>query len=315
MNFNERFNLRCGSLLPPEEFQGMPISQHVQRWDELSRRAMQNAGDPLTQGAYESLAKAHAEIVAQNATTKNIPTLRWSPTGDATKAVLKKLNVDDRGLVKKWEVMAGTEITHAAKNLTAAAKAMPSGFIYSEMVFNSIILRANPDTSPDDTVAHYHQRSASEKTPQTPVQKLRAKLEQKRKVEAALAEARSKKAALVLKFSHKEPSNDELAEIIRTVSGFVSTFGKIHAKEFIEPLYAAGISGPMHRGKGWRMVIGDDIGFRMQLEWFAGELVDMIESSKELGVNAWINCTDKFTHVSEEQPSFWDLLRTRISEF
>lgn len=54
------------------------------------------------------------------------------------------------------------------------------------------------------------------------------------------------------------------------------------------------IAPDCHVGKGDEMN-GSDAGYRMQLEWYAGQLLSMIDSSSWFGINSWLNCVDKFT--------------------
>lgn len=90
-------------------------------------------------------------------------------------------------------------------------------------------------------------------------------------------------------------NNDQLAQIIRCISAAVDTPGSSKVlKEITEPLRAAGVVPSCHEGRGAEMD-HTDAGYRMQLEWFAGQLLDMIDRESWGGINSWINCTVKFT--------------------
>lgn len=49
-----------------------------------------------------------------------------------------------------------------------------------------------------------------------------------------------------------------------------------------------------HVGRGAEMDASDE-GFRIQLEWYAGQLLSMLDEKQFEGINSWLNCVSKFT--------------------
>lgn len=92
-------------------------------------------------------------------------------------------------------------------------------------------------------------------------------------------------------------TNDTLAQLIRDVAAAIDKVGPDSIADLVTPLRA--VSCPnAHVGRGADMD-GSDKGFRMQLEWFAGQLLSMVDEKQWGGINSWINCTDKFTTRKE----------------
>lgn len=93
-------------------------------------------------------------------------------------------------------------------------------------------------------------------------------------------------------------TNEELAAFIRCVSDRISVATPHNIAGLVMPL--RGIAAPnCHVGRGDEMD-GSDAGYRMQLEWYAGQLLGMVDERAWHGVNSWINCTDKFTTRREK---------------
>lgn len=49
-----------------------------------------------------------------------------------------------------------------------------------------------------------------------------------------------------------------------------------------------------HVGRGADMN-DSDAGYRLQLEWYAGQLLEMLDKKHYQCINSWLNCVDKFT--------------------
>jgi hypothetical protein len=94
-------------------------------------------------------------------------------------------------------------------------------------------------------------------------------------------------------------NNDELAELIRNVSIAVNSTGQGGIEEAVLPL--RGIITPnCHEGRGSEMD-ATDVGYRLQIEWYAGQLLSMVDKKQFYGINSWINLTDKFTTRKEDE--------------
>lgn len=87
--------------------------------------------------------------------------------------------------------------------------------------------------------------------------------------------------------------NAALAEIIRNVSKTLDSSGLADALDAVAPLRAV-ITPDCHVGQGENMD-GSEEGFRLQLEWYGGQLLSMVDNKQWHGINSWINLTEKFT--------------------
>jgi hypothetical protein len=88
-------------------------------------------------------------------------------------------------------------------------------------------------------------------------------------------------------------NNEVLAELIRTVSNNLDNGNTVNALEIVKPLRAH-VTPNCHVGRGEEMN-GTQEGYRLQLEWYAGQLLTMVDNGQWYGINSWINCTEKFT--------------------
>ena len=89
-------------------------------------------------------------------------------------------------------------------------------------------------------------------------------------------------------------SNEGLAQLIRKVSENLNNLTTtLNLLQTVQPLRMY-VEPCCHVGKGHLMTATED-GFKMQMEWFAGQLLNMVDNQQFLGINSWINCADKFT--------------------
>lgn len=88
-------------------------------------------------------------------------------------------------------------------------------------------------------------------------------------------------------------NNNELVALIREVSSIIETGTSHSISADVAPLRAV-VQPNCHVGCGDKMDDSEG-GFRMQLEWYAGQLLSMVDEKQWLGINSWINCTEKFT--------------------
>lgn len=94
-------------------------------------------------------------------------------------------------------------------------------------------------------------------------------------------------------------TNEALASLIRDVSAKVDDGGPSNIAALVQPLRA--VSCPnAHIGRGADMD-HTDAGFRLQLEWFAGQLLALVDAKYWFAINSWLNLTDKFT--TRKEPS------------
>ncbi len=94
-------------------------------------------------------------------------------------------------------------------------------------------------------------------------------------------------------------NNEDLAYLIHKVSKDVDEGGVGGIFTAVEPLRAV-IAAGCHVGCGDKMDASEE-GFRLQLEWYAGQLLYMVDEKQWGGINSWINCTDKFTQRKQEE--------------
>lgn len=88
-------------------------------------------------------------------------------------------------------------------------------------------------------------------------------------------------------------NNEELAQLIRDVSAALESSEPRTVDERVKVLREHVAPG-CHEGCGAQMD-ATDAGFRMQLEWYGGQLLSMVDAQQWFGINSWLNCTDKFT--------------------
>lgn len=92
-------------------------------------------------------------------------------------------------------------------------------------------------------------------------------------------------------------NNEQLAQLIRDVAAAVDKVGVTDIADAVQPLRKHVFPG-CHVGLG-NMMTGTDAGYRLQLEWYAGQLLDMVDNKQWRGINSWLNCSDKFTARKE----------------
>lgn len=92
-------------------------------------------------------------------------------------------------------------------------------------------------------------------------------------------------------------SNEQLAQLIRDVAAAVDKVGIFSVADAVAPLREV-VAPNVHVGRGAEMD-HTDAGYRLQLEWYAGQLLDMVDNKQWHGINSWLNCSDKFTARKE----------------
>lgn len=85
----------------------------------------------------------------------------------------------------------------------------------------------------------------------------------------------------------------ELIYLIRQTSSRIQNAGPQSMPELVALLREV-VEPGCHVGRGNDMDASDE-GFRLQLEWYAGQLLSMVDNQQWLGINSWLNCTEKFT--------------------
>lgn len=83
-------------------------------------------------------------------------------------------------------------------------------------------------------------------------------------------------------------SDKQLTELIRKVIKDLDGAKPDKAPQVVAPLRAAGITPGMHQGAG------EFSGGRMTLEWYAGQILEVIDVQAWHCVNSVINVCDKF---------------------
>lgn len=89
---------------------------------------------------------------------------------------------------------------------------------------------------------------------------------------------------------------EEFSRIIQEESVKIGRGGRDEMKAAADRFREMGIRPKMHVGRGNEMNDTPE-GIRLRLEWFAGQLVQMESMEEPLGVNTWVNTTEKFTRV------------------
>lgn len=306
----------------------LPVAIHAQRLETNTKKAISTSVE--ARDIYSTLARSHAQILQARSEylgQDGIAAYKaLVPHGYATKSAFSrlegpyglafgiptdqaKLSDSVAPMMKTWEVRVGDDISGAAALLSAAAKIKTPGVFYHQMTFNGVILRAGPETAPDKIVTHYRNALRRNDALEKPTERLRRELNERREEAARIAEAQAECARLIDGVVEKTKaaiangrgfalSNAELADLIRSVAGLIEKVNDSEeAATMVDPLIVAGITGPRHRGEGELMNVDDEFGVRMRLEWFAGELVNMIMTGQTLGMNSWLNTVDKFTAI------------------
>lgn len=92
-------------------------------------------------------------------------------------------------------------------------------------------------------------------------------------------------------------TNTELAILIRDVANKLEESQPFVCVGLVHPLRPYAQPG-CHEGLG-DMMNGSEAGFRLQLEWFAGQLLIIVDNNKWFALNSWLNCVKKFTTPRE----------------
>ena len=86
----------------------------------------------------------------------------------------------------------------------------------------------------------------------------------------------------------------ELTELVRaTVKAIEEMTAASNFGPWLTRLKDAGIVSGMHVG-------GKNLGPRATLEWYAGQIIEVIQSKAWFAVNSLIGCVDKFAPVDQE---------------
>lgn len=91
-------------------------------------------------------------------------------------------------------------------------------------------------------------------------------------------------------------TDDELCLLVRSVAKEVDKGFPTSMVEAVRPLREAGISPGMKEG------INEQANRRDTLEWYAGQLLDIVEKRSWFAVNSWLNCIDKFAPLVPSGP-------------
>jgi hypothetical protein len=85
----------------------------------------------------------------------------------------------------------------------------------------------------------------------------------------------------------------ELVKLIREVAEIVNTGTESTAISQAQKLKNVGIKANMN------VDLGRELTPRETLEWYAGSFVDIVEEGAWFAMNTWLNCVDKFAHITE----------------
>ena len=88
-------------------------------------------------------------------------------------------------------------------------------------------------------------------------------------------------------------TNEELAALIRDVAAKIEKGGLDSVATLALPLRAHAYA-KCHERLGHQMNNTEE-GFRLQLEWFAGQLLEIVDRHKWFAMNSWLNCVKRFT--------------------
>lgn len=100
---------------------------------------------------------------------------------------------------------------------------------------------------------------------------------------------------------------DELRATIRDVAKEVEHAGHLapatfpngndhrHLMNQVNRFKKLGVKPNIHDGKGDQMKGDSNEAKQMTMEWFAGQLMEIIRKKQWFAVNSWLNCVEKFT--------------------
>lgn len=89
-------------------------------------------------------------------------------------------------------------------------------------------------------------------------------------------------------------TNEELTAIIRTVAARVESADSNTVALTVQPLRDAGITADCHVGRGAEMEEDTPAAFRLCLEWYAGQLLALVDTQAWHCINSWLNCLERF---------------------
>jgi hypothetical protein len=92
-------------------------------------------------------------------------------------------------------------------------------------------------------------------------------------------------------------TNIELSKLLKEIITKIDTaeIDKDVLLEITKPLREVGITSRCYEGQGYLMSNKTENGFRLQLEWYGGQILNIVEKEVWWAMNACINVCDKFT--------------------
>jgi hypothetical protein len=88
---------------------------------------------------------------------------------------------------------------------------------------------------------------------------------------------------------YQDMNDNRLSELVRLVVSTLDKTDPDRAKAAIQPLKNAGLTSGLHMRKG--------LNARETLEWYAGQIIDVIDTESWFAVNSIIQCVDEFAPV------------------
>lgn len=86
---------------------------------------------------------------------------------------------------------------------------------------------------------------------------------------------------------------ENLAALLRDIAADLDSTGPNAIDKLVQDLREH-VKPGCHVGRGAEMNDTDE-GYRMQMEWYGGQLLEMVDKQQWAGINSWINCAEKFT--------------------
>lgn len=91
----------------------------------------------------------------------------------------------------------------------------------------------------------------------------------------------------------------ELIFLVREVIDSVDNGNEHTINDLVQPLRDVGITPNVHEGRGKEMV-NTDVGQRMMVEWYAGQLLSIVDNKAWHCVNSIVNTKNKFAPLPSE---------------
>lgn len=82
---------------------------------------------------------------------------------------------------------------------------------------------------------------------------------------------------------------EELTEIVRSVAENIDKSNENSIEECIKPLLEIGIKPNVHVG-----LKEEEFNNLTRIEWYAGQIINIVNKKSWFAVNSWLNCVDKF---------------------